>query len=189
MQISAVAFIEAALSTLERSARERTGELRNIQLATLSPEGHPSVRTVVLRALDLASATAEIHTDARADKARDIARAARVSFVAWDGGEHLQLRLDGAARLHRDDDVARDRWDKLPPKGRVAFGLSAEPGTPVADPEDRAHLPGEEQYRQFSVILVSLASVDVLRLEPEGAQTRASGRFTSGGIAARWIGP
>ena len=167
----------------------RTGELRNIQLATVSPEGLPGVRTAVLRAFDRASTTAEIHTDARADKARDIAHTRNVSFVAWSGDDHLQLRFDGVARLHRDDDVTRDRWDKLPEKGRDTFGLLAEPGTPIADPDDQSHLPPDEQYRQFSVILVALTSVDVLRLAPEGGQTRALGRFTAPLVEAKWIGP
>ncbi len=189
MQTSALSFIETALSTLEHSVGERSGELRNIQLATVSPDGRPAVRTAVLRTFDRATATAEIHTDARADKARDIAHASQVSFVAWSGDDHLQLRFDGAARLHRDDDVARDRWDKLPPKGRDTFGLRAEPGTPIADPEDQSHFPDEEQYRQFSVILVSLASVDVLRLDPESGQFRAAGRLAPAIVEARWIGP
>ena len=189
MEASALSFIESALSTLEHSVQERSGELRNIQLATISPDGRPAVRTAVLRAFDRAGAMAEIHTDARADKARDIASASAVSFVAWDGAEHLQLRFDGAARLHRDDDVARDRWEHLPDKGRVAFGLRAAPGEPVADPEEQSHLPGEEQFRQFSVILVALTDIDVLRLEPEGRQTRARARFGAPDLAAAWIGP
>ncbi len=91
--------------------------------------------------------------------------------------------------MHRDDDVSRDRWDKLSTKGRDTFGLRAEPGTPIADPEDQSHMPPEEQYLQFTVILVSLTSVDVLRLGPDGDQTRAHGLFTSSSIEAEWIGP
>ncbi len=189
MQTSALSFIESAFSALERSVQDRKGELRNIQLATVSPEGRPGVRTVVLRDFQRAPAGAEMHSDARADKARDIAHAEAVTFVAWSGEDHLQLCFKGSARLHRDDDVSRDRWDKLSTKGRDTFGLRAEPGTPIADPEDQSHMPPEEQYLQFTVILVSLTSVDVLRLGPDGDQTRAHGLFTSSSIEAEWIGP
>ncbi len=189
MQTSALSFIETALATLEHSVRERSGELRNIQLATVSPDGRPAVRTVVLRAIDRATATAEIHTDARAGKAGDIARAPRVSFLAWSGEDHLQLRFDGAARLHRDDALARERWDKLAPKGRDTFGLRAGPATPIADPDDQSHFPAEEQFRQFTVILGALSSGDVLRLEPDGGQFRAAARLAPALVEARWVGP
>lgn len=189
MQNSALSFIEDALSALEHSVQDRKGELRHIQLATVSPEGHPGLRTVVLRDIQRAPPGAEIHTDARADKARDIAHASQVTFVAWSAEDHIQLRFEGTARLHRDDEVSRDRWDKLSTKGRDTFGLRSEPRMPIADPEDQSHMPPEEQYRQFTVILVALTGVDVLRLGPDGDQTRAYGRFNSSSIEAEWIGP
>ena len=189
MQASALSFIEGALSALEHSVQEREGELRNIQLATVSPEGHPGVRTVVLRDFQRSPAGAEIHSDARAAKARDIAHADHVTFVAWSAEDHLQLCFKGTARLHRDDEVARDRWDKLSEKGRGTFGLRAEPATEISDPEDQSHLPPEEQFQQFTVILVSVTSVDVLRLGEDGDQTRAYGTFNSSTIEAKWIGP
>ncbi len=189
MQTTALSFIEAALSALERSLHDRGSDLRNVQLATLSPEGYPGLRTLVLRGFERAPACAEMHTDARAAKAREIARARQVTLLAWSSADQLQIRLEGDARLHRDDEVARARWDGLSPRARDTYGLRAEPGAPVDDPEDRSHLPPEQQYLQFAVILVSLTGIDVLRLGPEGSQTRARGRFTGSGIEARWSGP
>jgi len=188
MQPSALAFLEAALSTLERSLHDRSAELRNIQLATLSPEGRPGLRTLVLRGFERSPASAEMHSDARAGKVRDIAHASQVTFLAWSSADRLQLRFEGSARLHRDDDAARARWDKLSPHARNAYGLRAQPGAPITDPGDQPHLLPEGQFQQFTVILVALASVDVLRLEPNGRQTRAYGRFTPSGMTAGWIG-
>lgn len=189
MQISALAFIETSLSSLEQSLGGRSAELRNIQLATLSPGGGPGIRTVVLRAFERLPAFAEMHTDARAAKVRDIAHASQVSLLAWSPAAQLQIRLDGSARLHRDDNVTRDRWDKLSPRARNTYGLRAEPGLPIQDPAEQVHLPQEQQFQQFSVIRVSLSNVDILHLDPDGGQTRASGRFTPSGIIASWIGP
>lgn len=189
MQTSALEFIEAGLAALERSVRDHDGDLRNVQLATLSPDLHPGLRTLVLRSFERSPSCAEMHSDARADKVRDMAHSGQVTLLAWSAAEHLQLRFEGTARLHRDDEIARGRWDALSPNARNTYGHVALPGTPVSDPEEPAHLPAEEQFRQFAVILVSLASVDVLRLGPGGRQTRASGRFTSSGITATWISP
>ncbi len=190
MDTDALAFVEDALSALERALHDRGAELRNVQLATGAPSGPPGLRTLVLRGFERDPATAEMHTDARAAKARDIASADQVSLLAWSAADRLQLRFEGAARLHRDDDLARARWDRLSPEARAPYGLRAGPGTPLADPRDRAYLPPDEQYRAFAVILVALSCVDVLRLGPAaGQQTRARGRFTPSGLAAEWVSP
>ena len=189
MQTPALSFIEAALTALERSLDDRQSDFRNIQLATSSPDGHPGLRTLVLRGFERSTATAEMHTDARAGKTRDIAHTSLVTLLAWSPADHLQLRLRGSARLHRDDDVARARWDKLSANARNTYGLRSVPGLPITDPGDQSHLPPEEQFQQFTVILVSLTDIDVLRLEPKGGQTRAYGRFEFSSITARWIGP
>ena len=189
MDNTALSFVGTALSALERALHERGSELRNVQLATLSPDGGPGLRTIVLRGFERAPACLEMHTDARAGKACDIAGDGRVSVLAWSADEQLQLRFDGTARLHRNDDVSRARWDALSPNGRNAYGLRSHPGRRIDDPEDRAHLPEDEQFRCFAVLMVSPRSVDVLRLGPEGAQTRATGRFDGNGLRAEWIGP
>ncbi len=189
MHTTALSFIEAALSALERALHERGSELRNVQLATLSADGRPGLRTLVLRGFERSPGRAEMHTDARAAKARDIAHARQVTLLAWSSADQLQIRLEGEARLHRDDEVARSRWEGLSPNARNSYGLRAVPGTPIVDPDDQSHLPPDQQFLQFGVILVSLTDLDVLRLEPEGSQTRASGRFTASGIDAHWSGP
>lgn len=189
MQQSALSFIETSLSSLERSLGDRNAELRNVQLATVSPGGVPGIRTLVLRAFERLPACAEMHTDARAGKARDIAHASRVSLLAWSSADHLQLRFEGSARLHRNDEISRGRWDRLSPKARNTYGLQSMPGLPIQDPDQQAHLPPDQQFQQFAVILISLSDVDVLRLDPEGGQTRARGHFTPSGITASWIGP
>ncbi len=188
MPMQALAFVDASLSALERSLHDREGELRNVQLATISPDGRPGLRTLVLRGFGRSPACAEMHTDSRAGKARDIAHASQVALLAWSAADHLQLRFEGSASLHHGDDIARARWDGLSANARKPYGLRAEPGAPAPDPGDQAHLPPDEQFQQFTVILVALASVDVLRLEPDGGQTRACGRFTPSGIEAAWIG-
>ncbi len=189
METTALRFVEDALSSLERSLHDRGSELRNVQLATLSPEGRPGLRTLVLRGFERAPGCAEMHTDARAGKARDIAHRPHVTLLAWSAADQLQIRLAGEARLHRDDEVARLRWEALSPNARKSYGLRSEPGTPIVDPDDRSHLPADQQFLQFAVILVSLTGLDVLRLGPEGSQTRACGGFTASGIDVRWSGP
>ena len=184
----ASAFVEAALSALERALHARGHELRNVQLATTAPEGRPGLRTVVLRDFQRAPFRAEIHTDARAAKVREISYSGHVTLLAWSAADRLQVRFEGVARLHRGDDVARDRWDALSPGARKPYGLKACPGTPIASPDDQPQLPAGEQFQQFTVIRIALSTVDILRLEAEGGQTRACADLRAAPFEARWVG-
>ena len=189
MMTSALSFIEAGLSAIEHSLEANEGELRNVQLATLSPAGTPGLRTLVLRGFERFPAYAELHSDARAGKVRDIAHVSQVALLAWSSADRLQIRFEGNAQLHHDDEIAHGRWDALSPRARASYGLRATPGLPTDDPAEQTHLPPEQQFQQFIVIRVALTRVDILRLDPEGGQTRACGWFTSNGIEANWIGP
>ncbi len=187
--MDASAFVVESLQALERAFGERGNDLRNAQLATVSPDGRPALRTVVLRGFNRApAATIETHSDLRAAKVRDIAGQGWVALLAWSAAEQLQLRFAGRATLHHGDATARERWDKLSEGARQPYGLRADPGLPAAGPGDGSHLPGDERFAQFAVILVALESVDVLRLSPGGGQTRARGVFGAEGVSAEWIG-
>ena len=183
------AFIDHAISTLKQALSDRESDFRNVQLATLTPEGRPGLRTLVLRNIERSPARAEIHSDARAAKIRDITYAGHVKLLAWSAPDQLQLCFEGFAHLHRANDIARARWDELSENGRATYGLAAQPGHPVDSPGDRTHLPPDQQFEQFTVITVDLATVDVLRLEEKGGQTRAFARFVENDFEATWVGP
>ncbi len=183
-----LSFLETGLAALEHALDAHGDDLRNVQLASIGADGRPTLRTLVLRGFTRAPAVAEMHSDARAGKVGDIAREPRVSLLAWSSEARLQLRFEGTARLHRDDAVARARWDALSENARKPYGLRAHPGTPIADPRDQPHLPAAERFGQFVVILVTLDGLDVLRLGEGGSQTRAAGRFGDDGLAAHWVG-
>ncbi len=184
------AFIDEALGRLERALSERGDDLRNVQLATVSADGRPQLRTMVLRGLERQHPPRlELHSDARAAKVRDIAEGrGRACLLAWSSAEQLQLRFEGVATAHHDDALARERWDGLSDGGRKPYGLRADPGSAIDDPSDQPHLPPDEQARQFVVLRLAVASVDVLRLGAHGAQTRAFRRYDGAGDRANWIG-
>ena len=188
MPASPTTFIEDALSVLKRALHDHGSDLRNVQLATVSAAGAPEVRTLVLRDFTWPPGRMEMHSDVRAAKVPAILATDRVAVLSWSAAEQLQLRFTGTACLHRDDALTRDRWETLSDRGRAAYGTVAIPGTGIPDPDDRPYLEPDERYRQFGILLVTLGSVDILRLGPEGRQARAMGRFGADGLRAEWIG-
>lgn len=181
-------FIDAGLAAFEHALHDPASPLRHVQLATLSPDGAPRVRTLVLRGFRQRPACVELHTDLRAGKVNDIVHCSRVGLLAWSATDQLQLRFDGQARLHHGDDVAQTRWDALSVHGRAAYGRCVAPGTATSDPQDASVPDARTQFGQFAVILVSLVRVDMLRLGAGGAQTRAVGCFGDAAIEAGWVG-
>ena len=183
-------FIDDAFARLERALSEHGDDLRNVQLATVSADSRPQIRTMVLRGFERTDPPClEVHSDARAAKVRDIAAGHdRVCLLAWSGADQLQLRFEGSAAIHHGDPIARARWDALSEGGRKPYGLRAQAGSAISDPSDQPHLPPDEQARQFVVLRITVASVDVLRLGAHGAQSRAVRRFDGEGGAPHWIG-
>ena len=57
---------------LTRGVHDRHAPARHPTLATVTPEGRPQARTVVLRAADKAAGTLDIHTDLRSAKVGDL---------------------------------------------------------------------------------------------------------------------
>ena len=187
MTQDAGSFIAEAFSCLDRALSQRGDDLRNVQLASVAPDGRPQIRTMVLRGFErTAPPWLEVHSDARAAKVHDITGDGRVSVLAWSSAEQLQLRFMGEATVHRGDALARDRWDGLSDGGRKPYGLRATSGAVIPDPGDQPHLPPDEQARQFVVLRIQVASVDVLRLGEHGAQTRARQCFDSADAEPRW---
>ena len=190
MTLDAATFVDEALARLRHASSERDDDLRNVQLATVSADGHPHLRTMVLRGFETADPPClEVHSDARAAKVHDITDGRdRVSLLAWSSAEQLQLRFEGEATIHRGDALARDRWGGLSDGGRMPYGLRADPGSVILDPSDQRHLPPDGQARLFVVLRIAIASVDVLRLGAHGTQSRALRHFDEAGAPSHWIG-
>ncbi|WP_217616466.1 pyridoxamine 5'-phosphate oxidase family protein [Cellulomonas sp. GbtcB1] len=64
-------------------------------LATVSGDGTPQVRSVILRAWDPARGVLAFATDERSTKVRELRAEPRVALVLWDDEAQVQVRLAG----------------------------------------------------------------------------------------------
>lgn len=162
---------------LSRGVHDRHAPARNITLATVSPDGVPQVRTVVLRAADRASASLRVYTDAHSAKITDLRANPQASVLVWDGSAHLQIRALAKATLISGDDVA-PLWARLSEGARLSYGGSPATG---------ATIPDALSYHKtcdpaaFTVLQLDLQEMDILHL---GTQHRRA-RFTR---ASEWAG-
>lgn len=176
---------------LEEGAAHQSG-FHTPALATIGRDGAPRLRTVVLRGVDRAVRSLRIHCDARSDKAAEIAADPRVSLHAYDPKAKIQVRIEGAARLHGQDDVARAAWGASRPMSRVCYGEVPGPGTPLpaggayTQPADEAGV--EAGFLEFRVIVVTAARLEFLYLARQGHR-RALFTWEGETMAATWLAP
>jgi pyridoxamine 5'-phosphate oxidase len=78
---------------LDLATREGVFEPTAFSLATVGPDGSPSVRIVLLKAADERGFV--FYTNTRSRKGREIAGTGRAAMVFWWGPIHLQVRIEG----------------------------------------------------------------------------------------------
>lgn len=169
--------LEGAWIELVRGAEKSRHPYHLGALATAGPSG-PEVRTVVLRAVDRVSRILVCHTDTRSAKVEEIARDPRVTWCFYDPDAKVQLRLWGEAAVHRDDPVARERWDASALHSRRCYGVEPGPGTALPGPgsglpEDlvRGNPTAEQSeawFERFAAVVTRVDRMDWLFLRARG---------------------
>lgn len=112
---------------VSRGVRDRHALARHPTLATVSPEGRPQARTVVLRATDKAAGTLDIHNDLRSTEVGDLDVTPFAALHVWDASAHLQLRLEAHVTLLTGSDLAAI-WASVPAGSRLSYGSNPAPG-------------------------------------------------------------
>lgn len=100
-------------------------------LATVSADGAPRSRSVILRSWDPGRAALGLATDARSAKVREIGADPRVALVVWDDDAQVQVRLEGRAAVVDDPAELRRRWVALGRRSRRGYATVPAPGTAV----------------------------------------------------------
>jgi hypothetical protein len=178
---------------LEAGATQRRHAFHTASVASVDASGRPHLRTVVLRAADADGWTLRFHTDQRAPKVAEITRNPAVALCFYDPAEGLQVRAEGQARIHRDDDVAAAAWAASQPMSRICYGVEPGPSVEIEGPDTYRlpHAPHEIEAGRahFCAVIVQIEALDWLYLAA-GQNVRASFlRGVDGSVSARWLSP
>lgn len=188
-----------AFALWSRGVKDRRSAFHTPTLATIGRDGRPRARIVVLRAFAPSQRLLRVHTDARSDKADEIAAEARVALLGYDAAAKIQIRLEGRARLHRDDAIADAAWAASRPQSRACYGTAPAPGTAIgegggfalpAEGDDAALAAGRAH---FTAIEIRFSRLEWLYLAQSGHR-RALFRWEEAGAdesrpQAGWLAP
>jgi len=172
---------------LVRGAADRRSPMHTIAIATVDAEGLPSVRTVVLRAIDPTAWRFRFHTDARSRKLDEISRRPIVAALAYHPPAKIQLRLTGPARVLAGDATA-SIWAKVTPQGRQCYRVARAPGEPIASPAEGASMVDDGRER-FRVVEVDVVSFEWLYLAADGHRRAHFQRGAAGQVTGEWLVP
>lgn len=167
---------------LARGVRDRHAPARHPTLATVSTEGRPQARTVVLRAADRSGAWVEVHTDLASAKVADVRATPFAALHVWEAHAHLQLRLEAEVEILTGAAVA-EVWAKVPEASRRAYGGSPAPGHPISDA--LAYLKDPDPAA-FAVLRLHLLRIDALHLGPQHRRARFDRSAAWAGV---WLAP
>jgi hypothetical protein len=168
---------ETAWRLLGRGAADRRSPMHTPVVASVSADGAPDARVMVLRAADRATATLRFHTDARSPKCAAL-DGRPVSVLAYHPGEAVQLRLSGMARIVREGPEIDAIWNQSTPFARRCYMVEAAPGTPRATAG--SGLPADVEGRKpelfelvparanFALVMIEIAAIDWLHLAQSG---------------------
>lgn len=180
-------------SLLERGAADRRSPFHTPVIATVSPEGEPAVRVMVLRGVDRAARTLRVHTDVRSQKLAHLRAQSRAGVIVYDARAKIQVRLSALATIHTQDAVAGAGWAASRPQSRLCYEQDVAPGLPIAHPldappPDRRFAEGDVGEANFAVVLLQVDHVEWLYLAVAGHR-RASWCWDGADWKGSWLAP
>ena len=167
---------------LSRGVADRRAPARQPTLATVSPDGWPEARTVVLRRAVPSDALLEVYTDSASDKIGSLTAHPRAALHVWEPKLDLQIRMQADVTLLQGNPVS-DRWEPLPDVARLSYGVVPPPGTPI--PDALEYEKSRDQSR-FCVLSLALTHIDVVHL---GDHHRRASFVATDGWSGQWLAP
>jgi 3-hydroxyisobutyrate dehydrogenase len=172
----------------------------NFHLASLGTvkDNYPKVRTVVLRKVIMEETSLIFHTDIRSGKFGEIQSNRNVSLLFYSKEDKIQIRLEGTASLHVNDELGDRQWHNSRLTSRKCYLAEPAPGTESLNPASgipeifAGRLPTEEESEpgreNFCAVKVKVNEIDWFYLSSSG-HVRAKFDLRNDDVKSSWIIP
>ena len=153
-------FLDHAWSLLTRGVADPKSVAKNPTFSTISEDGFPTMRTVVLRHADRTGNCLEIHTDIQTNKVFSLKKNNCAGLHFWIPKAKFQIRASVVVDILTGSKV-EDQWNKIPMQSRVSYGSIPPPGIEINGPFDYKKLPEQDN---FAVLRCDIRELDLLYL-------------------------
>ncbi|MDG1286009.1 MAG: pyridoxamine 5'-phosphate oxidase family protein [Rickettsiales bacterium] len=194
------AIWRAVSEQISLAAQGRGHPWHLMNLATISPDGFPEARTVVLREFEQDKPALWFHSDARSPKVLGLEISdGDVELMVYDPKQRRQLRCRGKAILHHADNRARMRWDASKDSSRRCYMAGTGPSERVESRDSTlpaavthkvpTHAEAEPGFLHFTAVECRINYIDVLQLNALGGE-RCKLHFQQGELEkGEWLAP
>jgi hypothetical protein len=160
--------------------------------------GLPSLRVVVLRRFWRKPGALAFHTHLGSPKIEQIKISPNVSWLFYHPEEKFQIRVNGIAEIHTEDELAEEQWiatgnfSRRCYVGKAPTQISKKPTHGM--PEDLAKRnPTKEESevgrKNFAVISSAITSIDCLELDVHGHRRSLFVWNDEGRLETKWLTP
>jgi len=135
-------------------------------------------RIVVLRKSDQQNSLVQFHSDIRSDKIQKLKKNPNAAMLFYDKEEKIQVRLKVECTVNHNNNVTKESWSKTQHISRKCYLVDNGPGTesdiptsglkPELDNFEFTMEQSEEGYKNFTVILCKVKSIEWLYLAAKG---------------------
>ena len=168
-------------SELRKGTVQKKHPFRNVVLSTVN-KGLSKSRWVVFRKLT-ENHRLLIFTDARSEKVVELGENASCGLLFYHNRQGLQIRFDGTALIHQQDEWTKKYWPGVQGGGVKNYTTVLPPGSPINDKAEGNQWHEDPTDRFFNIIEFIPNRIDVLQLD-RVAQIRAE--FVR--VAENWDG-
>lgn len=178
-----------AWGLMARGVKDRRSTFHTPTVGTVGADGHPALRTMVLRACDVSARSLRFHTDIRSRKPQELAADGRIAVHAYDAKSKLQLRLSGTGHIHNQDELTAAAWAASQPQSRKCYAQPVGSSQAMNAPEISApELVDSVAYENFAALVITVTELEWLYLAARGHR-RIVFRWQSEAWAAQWLAP
>jgi len=164
-------------SLISQGISSRHTPFRTMNLCYIK-DNTPVCRTVVIRQSDPDLSFIQCHSDYRSPKIKALMQHNQVAFHCYDSTSKVQLSMNGTAKVHYQDAITEQSWDKTQILSRRCYLSPLAPSSLITepsagfDPEFINNTQTKEDthigYDNFAVIRVHLHQIDYLYLHKHG---------------------
>lgn len=168
---------ETACEMLAEGVRRGRHPYHLLVAATITPDGLPAARTVVLRRFDAEKRQLMFHTDRRSAKVDALEACPAIALMFYDSQSKIQLRFTAQAMIHSGDALAREQWAQTRAESKLCYSnpvgsggvvsqaeaCGMEGGEPITEPDRDA-----QAFAHFAVVNCQYSALDMVTLHHMG---------------------
>jgi pyridoxine/pyridoxamine 5'-phosphate oxidase len=153
---------DEAWRRLSRAADDAADPLRILTLGTVTPEGRPATRLMLLRGADRASGRIWCHSRRESAKIADLRANPVFAAIVYDAADAIQIRLCGSARIHELDEQATDHFEQSIRAKQTGQSIPQSKPDPIWPDETELliHRTTRASRKHFAVIEMLIESID-----------------------------